>query len=137
MTADTVLSLGYFSLSARQLLVLLVGGSALSALWIHSAWLASLLPPIGAILHGALLVLCGSAMLALAFGQAAGRSLDAWAIVLLAYAARPRCCLWKSIRWEWDGGQRQGHEEGQAQRSRASSAADADADAGRVKGAKR
>lgn len=97
-SADTVLSLGYLSLSSRQLLLLLVGGSLAASLWVRTFWLAALLPPVGAALHWLLLMVCGSCIFALTFGQATGRSFDAWIIVMLAYFARPRVYLWHTIR---------------------------------------
>lgn len=96
--ADTVLSLGYLSLSSRQLLLLLLGGSVTASWWVRTAWLATLLPPIGSALHWLSLILLGSGVLALTFGQALGRSFDAWIIVLLAYFTRPRIYLWRTIR---------------------------------------
>lgn len=104
-TADTVLSLGYLTLSSRQLLLLLLGGSVAASLWVRTAWLAALLPPVGAALHWLLLILLGCCILALTFGQIAGRSCDAWVIVLLAYLARPRVYLWRTIRGQWRVGE--------------------------------
>ena len=97
-TADTVLGLGHLTLSSRQLLLVLVGGSVAMSLWIRTAWLATLLPPVGVALHWLLLLLSGGCVLALTFGQAAGRPFDAWVIVMLAYCARSRVYLWRSIR---------------------------------------
>src|SRR5579875_1074008 len=89
--ADTVLSLGTFSLSSRQLLLLLVGGSVCATLWTHTA----MLPPLGAILHAAVVFLLVIGVLALTFGQVQGRSLERWLIVMVAYLARPRLSLWR------------------------------------------
>ncbi len=96
--ADTVLSLGYVTLSSRQLLLLLVGGSFATALWARTARLATAIGPVGAALHWLLLVLASVLILALTFGEIAGRPLDAWVIVVLAYFARPRLYLWRSMR---------------------------------------
>jgi len=104
-SADTVLSLGYLSLSSRQLLLLLVGGSLAASLWERTFWLATLLPPVGVALHWLLLLLSGGCVLALTFGQAAGRSFDAWLIVMLAYCARPRVYLWHTIRLNGTAGE--------------------------------
>lgn len=98
-TADTVLSLGYLTLSSRQLLLLLVGGSFAASLWTRTAVLSAFLPPVGATLHLALLALSGFLVLTLAFGQVAGRQLDAWVVVVGVYLLRPRLYLWKGIRW--------------------------------------
>jgi len=94
-SVDTVLSLGYLSLSSRQLLLLLVGGSLSASLWTHTAALVTVLPPVGVALRLALVILCAAVALALTFGQAQGRPLDVWLIVGLAYLARPRLYLWR------------------------------------------
>jgi len=96
--ADTVLALGYLSLSSRQLVLLLLGGSLAVSLWTRTAILAAVVPPVGAALHSGLLVLSSLIILALTFGQAAGRPLDAWVIVWLSYRARPRRYRWRSLR---------------------------------------
>ena len=97
-TADTVLSLGYLTLSSRQLLLLLLGGSVAASVWTRTAGLSTVLPPAGAALHWLLLIGLSLLILALTFGAIAGRSLDAWVMVLLAYRARPRRYLWRSLR---------------------------------------
>jgi hypothetical protein len=94
-TVDTVLSLGTFSLSSRQLLLLLVGGSVCATLWTHTAMLVRWLPPLGVVLHWSLLMLLTTGVLALTFGQMQGRSLERWLIVVVAYLARPRLSLWR------------------------------------------
>lgn len=91
---DTALSLGSLPLSSRQVLLLLVGGSVTASLWTRTAILVAVLPPLGAALHLALLIACLLVALALTFGQAQGRSFDAWVIVIGAYLARPRLYLW-------------------------------------------
>lgn len=96
-TADTVLSLGYLSLSSRQLLLVLLGGSVTASLWTRTSMLSTLLPPAGAVLHLALVIVCAAITLALTFGQAQGRSLDVWLIVILAYLMRPRLFLWRKM----------------------------------------
>ena len=98
-TADSVLSLGYLTLTSRQLLLLLVGGSFAVSLWTRTDVLSALIPPVGAALRLALLVLSGLLVLALTFGQVAGRQLDAWVVVVGVYLVRPRLYLWKSVRW--------------------------------------
>jgi len=97
-TADTVLSLGALSLSSRQLLLLLMGGSGAASFWTRTAGLVTLLPPIGEALHWLLLILLSLLVLTLTFGQAAGRSLDVWVMVSLAFLARSRLYLWRSLR---------------------------------------
>jgi hypothetical protein len=95
---DTVLSLGEFSLSSRQFLLLLVGGSLSAALWTRTTVLVVWLPPFGVALHLTLLFLLAACILLLTFGQAQGRSLDSWLIVVAAYLARPHLYLWSSLR---------------------------------------
>lgn len=97
-TADTVLSLGMLSLSSRQLLLVLLGGSAAVSLWTRTVGLATFLPPLGLALHWLLLILLSLSVLALTFGQVQGRSLDAWGIVTLTYLVRPRLHLWDALR---------------------------------------
>jgi len=96
--ADTVLSLGALTLSSRQLLLLLLGGSLAASLWVRTAPLATVVPPVGGVLHWAVLILLALLILALTFGQTQGRSLDVWVIVALAYLSRPRLSLWRSLR---------------------------------------
>jgi hypothetical protein len=97
---DQVLTVWSFSLSARQLLLLLVGGGIGGTVWQHLAalghhaligealrLLVSLIP---------FLLLC-----VLACYQYAGRYLEVWLLVLLRYSLRPKRYLWRSIRaWE-------------------------------------
>lgn len=97
-TGDTVLSLGTFALSSRQVLWLLVGGSLGATLWIRTGRLGSWLPPLGMLLHGLLLLGLLICILALTFGQVQGRSLESWLIVVVAYLGRPRLSLWRSLR---------------------------------------
>jgi hypothetical protein len=68
------------------------------SLWTRTAFLAAVVPPVGVALHIGLLVLSSLIILALTFGQAAGRSLDAWVIIWLSYLARPRRYRWRSLR---------------------------------------
>lgn len=94
---DQVLTLWSFSLSARQLLLLLVGAGIGGAVWQHLATLG----------HHALLgqavrlfvALVPFLLLAvLASYQYAGRYLEVWLIVLVRYELRPKRYLWRSIR---------------------------------------
>ncbi len=94
-TADTVVSLGTFSLSSRQLLWLLVGGSLCATLWTHTAMLVRWLPPLGAILHGGMVFFLAIGVLLLTFGQVQGRSLESWLLVIACYLARPKLLLWR------------------------------------------
>lgn len=94
---DQVLTVWSFSLSARQLLLLLVGGGIGGTVWQHLTALG----------HHALagealrlLVSCVPFLLLciLACYQYAGRYLEVWLLVLLRYSLRPKRYLWRSIR---------------------------------------
>ena len=94
---DQILTLWSFSLSARQLLLLLVGAGIGGTVWQHLAILG----------HHALAGLALRLLVALvpfllivvlACYQYAGRYLEVWLIVLLRYQLRPRRYLWRSIR---------------------------------------
>ena len=94
---DQVLSLWSFSLSARQLLLLLVGAGFGGTVWQHLALLG----------HHALVGLALRLLLALmpflllavlACYQYAGRYLEVWLIVLVRYCLRPKRYPWRSIR---------------------------------------
>lgn len=94
---DQVLTLWSFSLSARQLLLLLVGAGISGTVWQHLA-------PLGhhALLSQALrlfVALVPFLLLAvLASYQYASRYLEVWLIVLARYYLRPKRYLWRSIR---------------------------------------
>jgi len=94
---DQVLTLWSFSLSARQLLLLLVGAGIGGTVWQHLA-------PLGhhALAGQALRLLVALVpfllVMLLACYQYAGRYLEVWLIVLLRYHLRPRRYLWRSIR---------------------------------------
>lgn len=94
---ETVLSLGTFTLTARQLALLFLGGSLAYSFWWHTMGLATWLAPLGMILHTTLLLMLVGLVLALTFGQIAGRSLDVWLLVLVAYLSRPRLYLWRNL----------------------------------------
>jgi hypothetical protein len=94
---DQVLTLWAFSLTARQLLLVLVGAGIGGTLWQHLAVLGH---------HGVfgqalrLLLALLPFLLALlsACYQYAGRYLEVWGVVLVRYRLRPTCYLWRSIR---------------------------------------
>src|SRR5579864_6221730 len=94
---DQVLTLWSFSLSARQLLLLLVGGGIGGTLWQHLTVLGHDAVP-GEILR--LLLSLAPFLLALfiAWYQHAGRYLEIWMVVLVRYRLRPKRYLWRSIR---------------------------------------
>src|SRR5579863_7820036 len=94
---DQVLSLWSFSLSARQLLLLLVGAGLGGTVWQHLAMLGH-----HALAGQALRLLVALMpfllLTALACYQYAGRYLEVWLVVLLRYQLRPKRYLWRSIR---------------------------------------
>ena len=94
---DQVLTLWSFSLTARALLLLLVGGGIGGTLWQHLTVLGHYAVP-GEILR--LLLSLAPFLLALfiAWYQHAGRYLEIWMVVLVRYRLRPKRYLWRSIR---------------------------------------
>src|SRR6266702_5949837 len=94
---DQVLTLWSFSLTARQLLLLLVGGGIGGTLWQHLAVLGHYAVA-GEILR--LLLSLPPFLLALfiAWYQHAGRYLEIWMVVLVRYRLRQKRYLWRSIR---------------------------------------
>jgi hypothetical protein len=97
---DQVLTLWSFSLSARQLLLLLVGGSIGGTVWQHLATLGH-----HALVGEALRLLLSFVpvllVMVIACYQYAGRYLEVWLFVLARYHLHPKRYLWRSIRaWE-------------------------------------
>ena len=94
---DQVLTLWSFSLTARQLLLLLVGGGIGGTMWQHLALFGHSAVP-GEIVR--LLLSLAPFLLALfiAWYQHAGRYLEIWMVVLVRYQLRPKRYLWRSIR---------------------------------------
>jgi hypothetical protein len=94
---DQVLTLWSFSLTARQLLLLLVGGGIGGTLWQHLTLLGHSAVP-GEVLR--LLLSLPPFLLALfiAWYHHAGRYLEIWMVVLVRYRLRPKRYLWCSIR---------------------------------------
>jgi hypothetical protein len=94
---DQVLTLWSFSLTARQLLLLLVGGGIGGTIWQHLALLGHHAIP-GEILR--LLLSLPPFLLALiiAWYQHAGLYIEVWLVVLVRYRLRPKRYLWRSIR---------------------------------------
>lgn len=99
---DTVLTIGDLGLSARQLLILLVGSSSSYDLWLHERGLDSWLVPLGLLAHWLPVLLLVVFALALAFVQVAGQSLDRWALILLCYRLSPHLYLWRTLCTEPD-----------------------------------
>ena len=96
---DQVLTLWSLGLSARQLLLLLVGCGLGGTLFQHLAVLGHEGMP-GEVLR--LLLSLPPFLLAilLAWYQYADRYLEVWLVVLVRYRLRPKRYLWRSIRYE-------------------------------------
>src|SRR6266568_6865017 len=94
---DQVLTLWSFSLTARQLLLLLVGGGIGGTIWQHLALFGHFAVP-GEILRLLLSLPPFLLGLFIAWYQHAGRYLEIWMVVLVRYRLRPKRYLWRSIR---------------------------------------
>jgi hypothetical protein len=94
---DQVLTLWSFSLTARQLLLLLVGGGIGGTLWQHLTVLGHYAVA-GEILRLLLSLPPFLLALSIAWYQHAGRYLEIWMVVLVRYRLRPKRYLWRSIR---------------------------------------
>src|SRR5260370_6616374 len=94
---DQVLTLWSFALSARQLLLLLVGGGLGGTLWQHLAGLGHAAVP-GEILRLLLALLPFLLALLIAWDHYAGRYLEVWLVVLVRYRLRPKLYLSLMIR---------------------------------------
>ena len=94
---DQVLTVWSLSLSARQLLLLLVGGGIGGTVWQHLFALAHH-TLVGQAVRLVLALLPFLLFVVLACYQYAGRSLEVWLIVLVRYHLHPKRYLWRSIR---------------------------------------
>jgi len=83
-----VLSYGPVELTARQLTLLLLAGLLGYNVYAH----LGILPVVLRVILAALLV---ALLLPFGFVNIAGRSLDAWLIVLARYWVTPRICIWR------------------------------------------
>jgi hypothetical protein len=94
---DQVLTLWSFSLTARALLLLLVGGGIGGTIWQHLMLLGHYAVP-GQVLR--LLLSLPPFLLALfiAWYRYAGRYIEVWIVVLVRYRLRTKRYLWRSIR---------------------------------------
>jgi hypothetical protein len=95
---DQVLTVWSLSLSARQLLLLLVGCGIGGTVWQHLAILSHDAVP-GEILRFLLSLPPFLLALFVAWYQYAGRYLEVWLVVLVRYWLRPKRYLWRSIRY--------------------------------------
>src|SRR5260370_37789864 len=94
---DQVLTLWSVSLTARQLLLVLVGAGIGGTLWQHLAVLGHH-GILGQALRLLLALLPFLLALLIACYQYAGRYLEVWGVLLVRYRLRPTCYLWRSIR---------------------------------------
>lgn len=94
---DHVLTLWSFNLTARQLLLLLIGAAMGGNLWHHIAFLGQYAIP-GEILRAGCALLPFLLALFVACYHAAGRPLEVWLVVILRYWLQPRWYIWHSIR---------------------------------------
>jgi hypothetical protein len=95
---DQVLTLWSFSLTARQLLLALVGGGLGGNIWQDLAPLGHGSVP-GQVVRGLLALLPFLLALGVGYYRHAGRYLEVWAIVFLRYALRPKRYVWRTIRF--------------------------------------
>ena len=86
-----------FGLTARQLLLLLVGCSLGYNLWLHLGALEALALP-GQVLRMALALVPAALSAVLALISVADRPLEVWFLVLVRYWQRPRIYVWHSLR---------------------------------------
>jgi len=91
-----------FGLTARQLLILLIGCSASYDLWLQ---LHALNPytAVGLIVRVGIALLPIASATALALISVAGRPLEAWSLVLFRYWQRPQTYVWRSVRTQQQG----------------------------------
>jgi hypothetical protein len=96
---DQVLSVWSLSLSARQLLLLLVGTGIGGTIFQHLVILGHYGMP-GDVFRLLLSLPPFLLALLLAWYQYAGRYLEVWLVVLVRYRLRPKRYLWRSIRYD-------------------------------------
>jgi PrgI family protein len=86
-----------FGLTARQLLLLLIGCSLGYNLWLHLGVLEAL-ALLGKVLRIVLALIPAAIAATLAMIYVADRPLEVWLLVLVRYWQRPRIYLWRSLR---------------------------------------
>jgi PrgI family protein len=94
---DQVLTLWSFSLTARQLLLLLVGAGIGGDLWHALAFLGHETVA-GQGVRVLLALIPVVLALVVAWYRPAGRYLEVWCLVLLRYQLRPRRFVWRTLR---------------------------------------
>jgi hypothetical protein len=88
-----------FGLTAKQLLITLVGGSAGYDIWIHLHILLAY-GLLGLLARLALSLIPAAMALSFALVTVAGRPLETWALVWLRYLSQPKTYVWRSIRFD-------------------------------------
>jgi hypothetical protein len=86
-----------FGLTARQLLLLLIGCSLGYNLWLHLGVLEALALP-GQVLRIVLALVPAVCAATLALISIADRPLEVWFLVLVRYWQRPKLYIWRSVR---------------------------------------
>ncbi|HVB23422.1 MAG TPA: PrgI family protein [Ktedonobacteraceae bacterium] len=94
---DQVLTLWSFNLTARQLLVLLVGGGIGGDLW-HALAMLGHTPIVGQGVRLLCTLLPLVLALVVAWYRPAGRYVEVWCLVLLRYQVQPRRYVWRTLR---------------------------------------
>ena len=87
-----------FGLTAKQLLMTLIGGSAGYDIWIHLHILLAY-GLLGLLARLALSLIPAAIALSFALVNVAGRPLEMWALVWLRYVRQPKTYVWHSIRF--------------------------------------
>jgi len=88
-----------FGLTARQLLLLLIGCSLGYNLWLHLSALTVFVLP-GQVLRFGIALIPTALAAALALISVADRPLEVWLLVLVRYWQRPQVYLWRSLRMQ-------------------------------------
>ncbi len=86
-----------FGLTARQLLLLLIGCSLGYNLWLHLSTLTAFALP-GQMLRIGIALIPTAIAATLALISVADRPLEVWLLVLVRYWQRPQVYLWRSLR---------------------------------------
>ena len=86
-----------FGLTARQLLLLLIGCSLGYNLWLHLSMLVAF-ALLGQVLRSGIALVPAGIAVALACIAVVDRPLEVWLLVLVRYWQRPQVYLWRSLR---------------------------------------
>lgn len=96
-TPEPVVSVGPFSLTAKQFLTILLGCALGYHLWQMLAWWTD---PAALAVRLVLALIPALVAVAAAFVRLAGRPLEHWGLVLLRFWGWPRLLLWRSLRYD-------------------------------------